>query len=558
MLNEEQKAVVDSTDSKILVLAGAGTGKTHCMLERINHLIDNGASAASMLVLTFTNAAALEMKTRFMNTQVKFRSIPPEFRTFHAFCYNLLSQDKAILRELGYTSLPSIITGDELDKLHKELILQLKLHLSLKKLTSGSALSRQDKYELTIFNKAKDKTLKQKNLITFDLLCSQVCKLFEADSPLVKTYKDRYKYIFVDEFQDTDPIQWNFVRSFIPDSNIYVVGDALQAIYSFRRADSTIIKNLAHMVYWKCYKLSRNYRSTKQICDYANSYSKSEEYSVALVSDREGPAVTEKTYLHDAFDTPNSPQLNQIKEWLKTFEGSSAILCRTNMEIAKLQAWLDSENISYSTKQKPCDTLSVLNSIMDNEYLKNWLATFLSAEEYTTFIKSDKIHQVEDGGYSCEAFIKDFAGSSSVLKESAQKVFECREMLANPNYDARLKFINLSEKLHIPVPRHHSISNMETNKEIVDSFITLYMNVDSTDSSDSTDLYVGTIHSVKGLEYDNVIVLNANGYSFPIYRGDNLNLFYVAVTRAKTNLYVMWTKEDDDEEDRYENQQPLH
>ena len=338
MLNEEQQAVVDSAASKILVLAGAGTGKTHCMLERINHLIDTGVSATSMLVLTFTNAAALEMKTRFMNNQVKFRSIPPEFRTFHAFCYNLLGQDKAILRELGYTSLPSIITDEELEKIHKELILQLKLHLSLKKLTSGSALNRQDKYELTIFNKAKDKTLKQKNLITFDLMCSQVCKLFEADSPLVKTYKDRYKYIFVDEFQDTDPIQWNFVRSFIPESNIYVVGDTLQAIYSFRHADSTIIKDLARMVYWKCYKLSRNYRSTKQICDYANSYSKFEESSVALVSDKEGPAVTEKTYLYDAFDKPNAPQLNQIKEWLKTFEGSSAILCRTNMEIAKLQS----------------------------------------------------------------------------------------------------------------------------------------------------------------------------------------------------------------------------
>ena len=553
MLNEEQQAVVDSTADKILVLAGAGTGKTHCMLERINRLIDNGASAASMLVLTFTNAAALEMKTRFMNNRNKFRSIPPEFRTFHAFCYNLLSQDKAILRELGYTSLPSIITDAELDKIHKEIILQLKLHLSLKKLKAGSALSRQDQYELTIFNKAKDKTLKQKNLITFDLLCSNVCKLFEDNSPLIQTYRARYKYIFVDEFQDTDPIQWNFVKSFIPNSNIYVVGDALQAIYTFRNADSTIIKTLAHTPDWRCYRLSRNYRSTEPICDYANSYSKLREDSVALVSDKEGRAVVEKTYLYDAFEKPNAPQLNQMKEWIKTFEGSSAILCRSNKEVDDLQMWLYSENIPYSTKRKSVDTLSVLNAIMDNEYLKNWLATLLSAEEYTTFLKTEKIHQVDDGEYSCETFIKDFATNNPTLKESAQKVFECREILATSNYDARLKFMKLSEKLRIPLSRDHLyfISNTETNQEIVDSFIKIYMNTDSAES-DSADLYVGTIHSVKGLEYDNVIVLNADGDSFPIYKGDNLNLFYVAVTRAKTNLYVMWTKEDD-REDGYEN-----
>jgi len=553
MLNEEQQAVVASTDNKILVLAGAGTGKTHCMLERINHLIDTGVSATSMLVLTFTNAAALEMKTRFLNNQNKFRSIPPEFRTFHAFCYNLLSQDKAILRELGYTSLPSIITDAGLDKLHKELMLQLKLHLSIKKLNSKEALSRQDQYELTIFNKAKDKILKQRNLISFDLLCSNVCKLFEIDSPLVKPYKERYMYIFVDEFQDTDPIQWDFVKSFMKSSSIYVVGDALQAIYSFRNADSTIIKKLAHTPDWRCYKLSRNYRSTEQICDYANSYSQWQDASVELVSEKKGCPVVEKKYLYDAFDKPNAPQLNQIKEWMKTFEGSSAILCRTNKEVADLQLWLDSENISYSTKRKSVDTLSVLNSIMDNEYLKNWLATFLSAEEYTTFLKADKIHQVEEGSYSCEAFIKDFAKTSPVLLESAQKVFECRKILATKNYDARLKFMKLSEKLHIPLSSNHLhfITNTETNKEIVASFITLYMNTDSVVSDDSANLYVGTIHSVKGLEYDNVIVLNVGGNSFPIYKGDNLNLFYVAVTRAKTHLYVMWT-ENEDEEDEYE------
>lgn len=554
MLNEEQKAVVESTDSKILVLAGAGTGKTHCMLARINHLIDAGVSAASMLVLTFTNAAALEMKTRFMNNQNKFRSLPPEFRTFHAFCYNLLSQDKAILRELGYTSLPSIITDVELDKIHKEIILQLKLHLSIKKLKAGSALSRQDQYELTIFNKAKDKTLKQKNLITFDLLCSNVCKLFETNSPLIQIYKERYKYIFVDEFQDTDPTQWNFVKSFIPNSSIYVVGDALQAIYAFRNADSTIIKTLAHTPDWRCYKLSRNYRSTEQICDYANSYSKLREDNVTLVSDKEGCSVVEKQYLYDAFDKPNAPQLNQMKKWIETFEGSSAILCRSNKEVDDLQMWLDSENIPYSTKRKSVDTLSVLNSIMDNEYLKNWLATLLPAEEYTTFLKTEKIHQVEDGGYSCETFIKDFATNTPTLKESAQKVFECREILATSNYDARLKFMKLSEKLHIPLSRNHLhfITNTETNQEIVASFITMYMNIDSSASVDSTDLYIGTIHSVKGLEYDNVIVMNVDGDSFPVYNGDNLNLFYVAVTRAKSHLYVMWTKEDDDEEDENE------
>ena len=223
MLNSEQQMVVSSNDSRILCLAGAGTGKTYTLIERIKHLLNNGVDAKSILVLTFTNAAAYEMSDRFTNSGLP----TPLFCTFHAFCYSLLINDKEVLYKLGYSSTPEIITDDELKKVEQTVIVCNNIKLGKRKLQGNVSLLPKERFEYELYHKAMKQTMLKKNVITFDRLCNDVCNLFIHDDNSIVKYKNQYKYILVDEFQDTDPVQFAFIESF-SESDLFVVGDALQ------------------------------------------------------------------------------------------------------------------------------------------------------------------------------------------------------------------------------------------------------------------------------------------------------------------------------------------
>ena len=289
-LNSGQQAAVLSDSKKLLCLAGAGTGKTHTMMARISKLIAvDQVDPASILALTFTNAAAFEMKERFMKNHPGVRS--PEFRTFHSFCYSLLAMDLRVRAALQYTSVPEIIEASDMKQITTTVKEQLGIKLS-DSILWGTGNTISEKKTIDLYQKAVANALRRQNVITFDLLSQKVCDLFVTNSDLVKKYKDRYQYIFVDEFQDTDRTQYDFVMSF-EDSYKFVVGDALQALYGFRGADSSLIKQISRDPEWEKVRLSQNYRSTVQICEYANNMSHYavDEYRVALEASREGLPV---------------------------------------------------------------------------------------------------------------------------------------------------------------------------------------------------------------------------------------------------------------------------
>lgn len=329
-LNKEQREAVYTNNDKILCLAGAGCGKTHCMIERILRLVNDGVSPSAMLVLTFTNAAAFEMQTRYLNRR-KDQDNPtfPNFRTFHSFCYSLIASDSIVREAIGYGTVPDIATEAEMKEISKMAAEQSGIKLSEKKLQIASEFIR------STLHKATKRILLNRNLITFDIMCYDVCKLFVEDASCIQKYKAKYEYIFVDEFQDTDPKQWEFVSSF-QTSKLFVVADALQAIYAFRGADSSIVKNLADDNNWYKVKLTYNYRSTSQICDFANHNSEhgEESYRVKINSCVEGDPVFCTHY--DQLDT-----LKQILIDCNRFHvnngGTCAILVRTNSEVNKLQ-----------------------------------------------------------------------------------------------------------------------------------------------------------------------------------------------------------------------------
>lgn len=532
-LNAEQLKFVLSDEPKVLCLAGAGSGKTYSMIARIVHQVEQGVDPESILVLTFTNAAAFEMTERYMKYKPSNVAKVPEFRTFHSFCYSLLNRDGAILRELGYTTLPEITDDATTTALLKTAAMQCGIKMSEKKLMSSEMLSLREEADKQIVLKAYKRLLKTRNLITFDILCYDVCKLFVADSPLVSRYKDQYKYIYVDEMQDTDRRQMDFVESF-KNSKIAVVGDALQSIYSFRGADSSIIKSLSDNADWTTYKLSYNYRSTKDIVEFANTFSKSyagsSKYRIEMKADRIGDEVV--VTRGAGWSRRNTVAFldniyKHVIEHINAKDGSVAILCRTNAEVGVVTDYLSEHDVTICTHSSPNHYIGALKASIDDEYCKQLLLSKLSSSEMSTYIR--------------QSFAKDKFEVNDILSMFPNNT----ELITIASAISAIRYIYIQCNTVLSVYQklaEYIGCDVETTSDILDKMtdipnVVKYL-VSKLETSVDANVYVGTIHSSKGLEYDTVILPGVNDTAFPLSSEDNLNLYYVGITRAKTHLYV--------------------
>lgn len=524
MLNSEQQQAVDCKDSKILCLAGAGTGKTYTMLQRISKMVSEGSSPSSILVLTFTNAAALEMKIRYKENHRMQKC--PEFRTFHAFCYSILSSDKSVRTELGYSKIPYIAIDAVIKKTSKEAMLQSGITLSDKLIAGIDVPTPKQKKDLEIYNKTLNRLLKKKNLITFDKLCYDVCKLFVDNKECIQKYKDRYKHIFVDEFQDTDPKQYEFVKSF-KDADLFVVGDALQSLYSFRGADSSIIKNLASDSKWTTIKLHHNYRSTESICQYANDMSKyaNDEFRVTIESHKFGDDVHTEHMNCKKYYVNDSNCLDRCAESVN-WPGTTAILCRTNSEANSIQNYFKKNNLPFSMGNKADIAANIIQSIKDENFEIEWFASLLSSDKYSTYIR----HSFQTD-YTLDKFLSDFGNNNELIKTYLGVIKDAKSKIDSEDNMLYL-WIDLFNIFSIKCPAMPE--DIDTKDKLL-SEIQYYL---SGDTNTEATVYIGTIHSSKGLEYDNVILIGVGGDSFPLTSEDNMNVYYVGITRAKTNLWV--------------------
>ena len=526
-LSAEQSAVVNSTSNKILCLAGAGAGKTFCMIARISKLVKDGIDPDSILVLTFTRAAAFEMQERYKSTHANDTAYP-EFRTFHGFCYSVLSRNKRVREELGYADIPNIVDDIAIKSIKTTAAMQVGCKLSKAKIADPSLRSPKEEVDFQIYYKAYKRLLLKENVITYDMLCDKVCSLFENNHPSISEYFDKYKYIFVDEFQDTDPAQWRFVKSFI-NANLFVCGDALQAIYAFRNADSSIIKSLAENPQWTTYKLTYNYRSTQLICDYANKQSvyANPSYRIEMRTSTPGGSVdiytpTDKSRL-DASPFTNEA-LNYCLDIVNQYPENTAILCRTNNQVEFLHDWLEVNGVHASTNKPNSDALHLLRSLSDSEYAVNWLSALLPSAAYSNYIRDRYI--LED--YSLDDFRSRF-GHFHIVKTKFDLLDECVNMVDELDPDTLAT--TLLAKLGI---------TCEVDRVFTGSGQVIDYLADRCESDELiTGVYIGTIHSVKGLEYDNVIIMGVDGKQFRLSNEENNNLYYVAITRAKTNLRVV-------------------
>lgn len=499
-------------------------------------MIDNGEDPKSFLVLTFTNAAAFEMKERYKNLHPTDRVIP-EFRTFHSFCYSVLCKNKKIRTQLGYTSYPEIISDYDEKKLWTEAEKLTECKFTDKQISGEEPVSKKEQFQLDCLKKIVQKLMTERNLITFDILCKNICDLFTNRDPLVQKYFDKYTNIFVDEFQDTDETQWEFVQSF-ENANIFLVADALQAIYGFRGADSTIVKNLSSDSDYKVIKLHENYRSTKEICDYINDVSlyADDAYRIEIHSSSKGPEVDLQSVaryfsngkISDSVLSRMLKSVNNHKD-----EGTTAILLRTNREVKYVSSFLDDNDIDHVTGKTNTRVVNILKSLFDNNYLFHWLIVNLSDGEYSRYLRLQALKENDGGIYTFDDFQEDFKSSywTMTLLNTVEEARKCLIEGEKKNRDPDdivtdlKKIIKLRRKIGSPKSNDSVV--------IVNSFLM------SLETKEEGSIYVGTIHSSKGLEYDSVIVMGANSYSFPMNYEDNKNLFYVGISRAKKNLTII-------------------
>lgn len=521
MYNEAQQKAIDSTDKKILCLAGAGSGKTSVLIGRVVRLVESGVQANRILVLTFTNAAAQEMRARYAKKLPD--SAKPVFGTFHSFCYRLIIDDYDVRSAVGYSDIPRVASEAQIKRIKSRCKTSLGIKLSESAINgTPEFLRKQDRFEYDAFNKLYNKTLRKEGLITFAIMCDDVSKLFVEDHPSIRKYKENFQYVFVDEFQDTDKTQWKFVQSF-ESASLFVVGDARQAIYGFRGADSEIIKRVAENPDWTTIKLEENYRSTEQICAVANkTHDKiwgNSPYNLKLHANKSGEKVQWK-------NIDLCPEYDAV---LKFIEGSGsgqtvAILCRTNREVDSICDMLRKYNIPFKTKNAQDFTPQIIQSAVDDQYLIEFLSCQLPAADFGEFVRMSIIDS--SVGTDKDKFLRMFG---SKLPELSMKVKNISDILksdspASDKFELILAALGRSKPLAAQIETDEDIIKFLTNIE-------LGRNVKG-------DIYVGTIHSSKGLEYDRVHLVGAGSRSFRLDSEENLNLYYVGITRAKDYLTI--------------------
>lgn len=531
-LNKEQYNAVMSVASKRLLLAGAGTGKTYSLIAAISRVIECGATPESVLVLTFTNAAALEMSERYKKHHPGERQ--PEFRTFHAFCYHLLATNIEVRKKLGYLTCPTVISKDEFKTYQSKARMISGCKLPESKLNRDD-LSHKDALDQKAYGIALHKLLHKDNVITFSMMCKKVCKLFVDKEECIAKYLDRYKHIFVDEFQDTDPAQWGFVKSFV-NSNILIVGDALQALYSFRGADSSIIKSIATDPEWETHILNENYRSGTNICEFANKMSTyaDDDYRVPLqaVGNFDSTVSVRSVANVEYLTNINKLSKEKIVEWLDNCKGTTAILARTNKEVEELGDFLTDKGYKYSVKDNNKDNINILKSVQSSDYMCTWLSTMLTSEKYYTWAKLCSLEEdkpEEDRASPLTLLTTKFLNYK--MGQLFNRICAIRNILRKDISRAE-KAISIFTELNLPADLDVD-TDVSTATEFLDNII------NSLEEYKSEELYIGTIHSSKGLEYDNVTLLNVGTKLFPLDSEDMLNLYYVGITRAKNNLLVL-------------------
>lgn len=592
-LNDKQLEAVNHTEGPCLVLAGAGSGKTRVLTERIIKLIDDGVSPYNILAITFTNKAAKEMRVRVQN---KIGDVANSIfiGTFHSFGLRILRENyDAIGYSSNITILETILDTDDTKSLIKRILKENSFdpadydikHI-ISKISSAKNdgisplefsklfLNEHDKVIGLVYEKYL-KLLKENNSVDFDDLLLKPVEIFKKRKDILEKYQERFRYILVDEYQDTNSIQYELCKMLAKKyNNIFVVGDANQSIYSWRNADYRNILNFekdyknAHVVL-----LEENYRSTNTILKAANSVIKNNNEGTKLnlwTSIGDGEKV-EYIRVEDEIKE-SSFVINKIKELVS--EGYSysdfAVLYRTNAQSRTVEEAFVRNNIPYNiigsyyfyNRKEIKDLIAYLNLIYNTndsvslERVINTPKRGIGTKTIDNIREKANMNDISlfdaiDSGKELEfkklilELIEDSKtmNLSDLIEDVLVKTGLRREYELDKSIESDTKVENLNEFKSLAVNfEDNGIYDLSTFLENI-----MLVSDKGQYAEDDNNVNIMTLHSAKGLEFNIVFILGMEEGIFPHSRSfesakeleEERRLCYVGITRAKKKLYLL-------------------
>ena len=588
-LNSEQMKAVNHINGPMLVLAGAGSGKTKVLTNRIAGLIENGISPLNILAITFTNKAAKEMKERVIRL-IGAEAYNIQISTFHSLGLKILKENYNLL---GYERNFTIIDSDDVLTIIKKIMKDLNMskdYYNAREIKNKISSAKNEMMGLDEFSKVEFdhkvvevyrqylKKLKNGNSVDFDDLLILPIKLFKIYPNILEQYQDRYKYILIDEYQDTNEAQYIFSKLLSAKyRNIFVVGDNDQAIYAFRGANYKNILNFEKdYPEAKTILLEENYRSTKTILDAANSVIKNnkERKDKKLWSNNHiGEKIKYKVVGNEKEEA--SFVATEIKELINqgVNEEDIAILYRTNAQSRVVEEEMLKKNIKYRVvgsfyfynrkeiKDLLCylrlinnhkDDVSLLRIIntpkrgigektidnLTNAAIENNTSLFeaISSGKELEFKKLIEELTKESENLSLTELVDNILEKSGIKKE----------LMSSKLLEDEIRLENLNEFKGVTKSYEEEYGSA-TLEDFLDE---ISLVSDMSEHQDGTNrVSLMTVHSVKGLEFDYVFIVGMEEGIFPHYNAINdgsssaieeeRRLCYVAITRAKKKLYIL-------------------
>lgn len=603
-LNPTQKAAVEAVDGPVLIFAGAGSGKTRVLTHKLFYLVDEGIfDPEEILAVTFTNKAAKEMKDRVMKL-LKRSELPLSIGTFHSICARILRED---IQVLGFSKHFAIYdVKDQLDLLKvlfedngisKTLIApnQLRNQISLlkNKMISPDIFERKartilEKTISTIYAQYQ-KALKLNDALDFDDLLNFPLEIFEKKPSILKKYEKRWKYILVDEYQDTNRAQFQFLTKLaLSHQNICVVGDDDQSIYGWRGAEvSNILDFEKTFSSCRVFTLEKNYRSTQQILNAAtavvmNNDRRENKNLIAANGSGEALGLIETNDEQEEASAIISSIEKEIKLNKRNFNNFS-ILYRTNAQSRALEESFIRQGIPYN----------IVGSVRfyERKEVKNVLAYLRLVVNLKDTISLRRIINFPARGIGAKTIDK-------CVQQSEKDKIEFIDVLKKPNkmdirgkqanalhkfYNTIIKYHDLREKLsaselarslveEIGILSHLKDSSEPDAKDRFDNVaelltsieefslrdpkaslsrfledVSLQTDIDHWNDSDNR-VTMMTVHSSKGLEFPVVFIAGMDDGLFPLSRSiddkkeleEERRLFYVALTRAEERVYILY------------------
>ena len=590
-LNKQQKEAVTHIDGPMLVLAGAGSGKTKVLTSRIAYLIENGVNPRNILAITFTNKAAKEMKDRVINL-IGSSANYIQISTFHSLGLKMIKENYNIL---GYDKNFTILDSDDTLTVVKKIIKEMnlnpqfynakairnKISSAKNELMSVSEFSHVefDKDIVRIFEKYNS-ILKTNNSVDFDDLLVLPIQLLN-NSEVLDRYQELYKYILIDEYQDTNEAQYKFTKKLASKyKNIFVVGDNDQAIYAFRGANFKNILNF-EKDYPNCKTilLEENYRSTKMILNAANSVIKNNKERKDKNLWSNNPEGNKIKYIQADSDKEEGSYISsKIKELNNNGVNYEdiAILYRTNAQSRLIEEEMLKNNIPYRVigsfyfyNRKEIKDLLCYLRLINNPHDDISLARVINVPKRGIGAKTMENLDAKSSKLGISLFDAISDGKELVFKNLILKMQEeCENLSLTEMVDLVLNESGMKQELvnEKTLESEIRLENLEEFKSITKNYeeefgvisLSDFLNEislvsDMSEHQESKNkVSLMTVHAVKGLEFDYVFVTGMEEGIFPHYNAINdgsrsaieeeRRLCYVAITRAKKDLWLLNAK----------------